>query len=656
MAADDFQQDSLQDNSSIYNQSGEYQSSIDSLLRNLEIGQEQNDSILMLNSIHELANIYDEREKYDSALIFYKRAIRLAEATGDKASLASMQNNLGTIYLAWGNYQRAFNLYLSSLNICGEIEDSTGISRSLNNIGIIYSDWGEKGISLKYYRRSLEVDSLLGDIEGQSKTLNNIATLFDEMGDKERALRYYFRALGLAALTEDHYMIAVASSNIGGYYLEIEDLETAADYYFKTMEEYILDGSIIGQAETYILIGDLYQAQKEFSAALDYYTQGLEILVPRKLNWSIMNAYESMHQVYIEQGNYREALTYFSQFHDLKDSIFSIETSTQLALLTNAYEIQQKDQEMELQQVRMNEQKAKIRWQRSIMIILGVVILTIIIFALLLARQYRLRMKAWKQLLVQHKEILRNRQELIIAKEQAEESDRLKSTFLVNISHELRTPMNGIMGFTDLLQKGSVTPDKHQLYLSYIASSSRQLLKVLNDIIDISSIETKQLKLDIRSCSLHQIFKDLLEYFNKEKAESNKEKIELICKLPPEAGQHSCMGDAKRLSQVVFNLLNNALMFTKEGSIEFGYKIIDKKSLLLYVKDTGIGIERSNFDLIFERFRQVDDSTTRQHSGSGLGLSICKELANLMNGRIYLESELGKGSTFYVEIPFVPAG
>ncbi|RLD79016.1 MAG: hypothetical protein DRJ15_10345, partial [Bacteroidetes bacterium] len=611
MAADDFQQDSLQDNSSIYNQSGEYQSSIDSLLRNLEIGQKQNDSILMLNSIHELANIYDEREKYDSALIFYKRAIRLAEATGDKASLASMQNNLGTIYLAWGNYQRAFNLYLSSLNICGEIEDSTGISRSLNNIGIIYSDWGEKGISLKYYRRSLEVDSLLGDIEGQSKTLNNIATLFDEMGDKERALRYYFRALGLAALTEDHYMIAVASSNIGGYYLEIEDLEKAADYYFKTMEEYILDGSIIGQAETYILIGDLYQAQKEFSAALDYYTQGLEILVPRKLNWSIMNAYESMHQVYIEQGNYREALTYFSQFHDLKDSIFSIETSTQLALLTNAYEIQQKDQEMELQQVRMNEQKAKIRWQRSIMIILGVVILTIIIFALLLARQYRLRMKAWKQLLVQHKEILRNRQELIIAKEQAEESDRLKSTFLVNISHELRTPMNGIMGFTDLLQKGSVTPDKHQLYLSYIASSSRQLLKVLNDIIDISSIETKQLKLDIRSCSLHQIFKDLLEYFNKEKAESNKEKIELICKLPPEAGQHSCMGDAKRLSQVVFNLLNNALMFTKEGSIEFGYKIIDKKSILLYVKDTGIGIERSNFDLIFERFRQVDDSTTR---------------------------------------------
>jgi len=628
----------------------------DSLLAVMDTAIATHDSATMLFTAHKLARSYDDAEVYDSAVIFYNRAIRLAEASGDKAKLASMQTSLGNILLAWGNYQRALDLYLSSLNICGEIEDSTGISRSLNNIGIIYSDWGEKGISLEYYRRSLEVDSLLGDTEGQSKTLNNIAILFDEMGDKERALSYYFRALGLAALIENHYMIAVASSNIGGYYLEIEDLETAADYYFKTMEEYKLDGSIIGQAETYILIGDLYKAKKEFSAALDYYTRGLEILVPRKLNWSIMNAYESMHKVYIEQGNYREALTYFLQFHDLQDSIFSIETSTQLALLTNAYEIQQKDQEMELQQVRMNEQRAKIKRQRMILIALGFLILTIVIFGLLLVRQYRLRMKAWKQLLIQHKEILRNRQELIVAKEKAEESDRLKSTFLVNISHELRTPMNGIMGFTDLLQKGSATPDQHQLYLSYIASSSRQLLKVLNDIIDISSIETKQLKLDIKSCSLHQIFSDLLEYFNKDKAESNKENIELICKLPPEADQHSCMADTKRLSQVLFNLINNALMFTKEGSIEFGYEISDKKSMVMYVKDTGIGIERSNFDLIFERFRQVDDSTTRQHSGSGLGLSICKELVNLMNGRIYLESELEKGSTFYVEIPFVPVG
>jgi signal transduction histidine kinase len=262
-------------------------------------------------------------------------------------------------------------------------------------------------------------------------------------------------------------------------------------------------------------------------------------------------------------------------------------------------------------------------------------------------------MKAWKQLLVQHEEILENRQELIKAKEKAEESDRLKTRFLVNVSHELRTPMNGIMGFTDLLQRGNATEEQNKLYLSYIASSSRQLLKVLNDIIDISSIETKQLKMEPELQNLSHIFEDLLAYFQKEKIENGKENIDITYLKPDDAANHNCMLDKKRFAQVLFNLLNNALRFTTEGSIQFGYKILEENTLQVFVEDTGIGIERSNYELIFERFRQVDDSTTRQIGGSGLGLAISKELANLMDGKIYLESKLGKGSTFYFELPYI---
>jgi len=628
----------------------------DSLLARFNIAEQAGDSISMLSTLSDLAKYYDDSEKFDTAAIFYNRAIRIADSISDKARLAEMQNRLGNIHLLWGSYRKALDLYLESLLICNEINDSSGISRALNNIGVIYSDWGEKAISLDYYQRSLEVDSLLGDIEGQSKTLNNIAILFDEMGDKERALRYYYRALGLAALIEDHNMLAVASSNIGGYYLEIEDFERAADFYFKTMEEYKLDRSIVGQAETYILIGDLYKANEEFSAALDYYTQGLEIVMPRKLNKPIMDAYEGMHEAYIEQGNYKEALTYFSLFHVLMDSIFSIKTSTELAALTNAYEIQQKDQDLELQQARMNEQKSRIRRQQLAMIALAGLIVVIAIFASLLIRQYRLRMKAWTQLLSQHEEILKNRQELIIARDKAEESDRLKTTFLVNVSHELRTPVNGIMGLTELKQRGSGTADQNKQYLSYIASSSRQLLKVLNDIIDISSIETGQMKLEPEICKPDKVFNDLLNFFKKEKKDSNKDKIDIKYLAAPDAAKHQCTADKKRLAQVIFNLVNNALIFTSEGSIEFGYEITDNSMIHIFVKDTGIGIERSNFEMIFERFRQVDGSTTRQHGGSGLGLAICKELIKLMDGRIYLESEIGKGSTFHVEIPYLPVG
>ncbi len=632
------------------------QKEVDSLLNVLNVAVAAQDSSSILFTTYKLASTYNEGESYDSASVYYNKGIRLAEALDEKASLASMQNNLGTIFLVWGNYQGALDLFLSSLATCKKIGDSAGISKSLNNIGIIYYDWGEKEISLKYYKRSFEIDSLLHDIEGQSKTLNNIAILYDEIGEKEKAINVYFQALELAQQQNDHYMIAVASSNIGSFYLENKDYEQAADYYFKTLEEYKLDRSVSGQAESYILIGDLYLESQEYEAALDYYKQGLDIVLSMNLSSPIMNVYEGMHKAYKEQGKYKTALDYFSKWTHLRDSIFSIENSIRLNTLTSAYEIQQKDKEMVLQQARMSEQKSRIKRQEYAMIGLIALILIIVVFTILLNRQYKLRVKAWQQLLSQHEEILKNRQELIIAKEKAEESDRLKTTFLVNVSHELRTPMNGIMGFTDLLQRGAGTEEQNKLYLSYIDSSSRQLLKVLNDIIDISSIETKQLKLDPEVCHPDNVFSDLLEYFEKEKMESNKGNITFKYLAPQNSKDHQFMADKKRLAQVVYNLLNNAMSFTREGSIEFGYEIVSPSTMRIFVKDTGIGIERSNFEMIFERFRQVDDSSTRQHAGSGLGLAICKELVGLMEGRIYLESKIDEGSTFFVEIPYVPLG
>jgi signal transduction histidine kinase len=181
------------------------------------------------------------------------------------------------------------------------------------------------------------------------------------------------------------------------------------------------------------------------------------------------------------------------------------------------------------------------------------------------------------------------------------------------------------------------------------------LLKVLNDIIDISSIETGQLKLDSDIFQPHQIFQDLLAFFEKEKKENNKKSLDFNYTVPEDAEKHLCTGDKKRFAQVISNLLSNAMIFTRKGRVDFGYEIVGGITMKVFVKDTGIGIERSNFEMIFERFRQVDDSTTRQHGGSGLGLAISKELVSLMDGTIYLESEIGKGSTFYVELPYHPA-
>lgn len=240
--------------------------------------------------------------------------------------------------------------------------------------------------------------------------------------------------------------------------------------------------------------------------------------------------------------------------------------------------------------------------------------------------------------------------ELIESKEKAEEGNRLKTEFLNNLSHEIRTPMNGIMGFSELLDKPNLTVEKRRYFSKIIQNSSLQLLKIIDDILEISSLETKQLKLNEESFCLNDMLTELHSIFN---LKSKEQSVPIYLKKGLNDYQSNISSDRAKLARIMGNLLENALKFTYEGFIEFGY-YLEKNSLVLYVKDTGIGISPKNKEIIFERFSQEDKELSRKQGGLGLGLSISKENAQLLGGDIFLESEKGKGSTFYVRVPFKP--
>lgn len=245
-------------------------------------------------------------------------------------------------------------------------------------------------------------------------------------------------------------------------------------------------------------------------------------------------------------------------------------------------------------------------------------------------------------------------EELKQAKQRAEESDLLKSTFLANMSHEIRTPMNGILGFTELLKKPGIPPKKQQEFIEIINKSSHSLLNIINDIMDISKIEANQINIIDRESNINTLLSDLDSFYKTYKAAKNKEEVELIYKKGLDDQQANIFVDIDRLRQVISNLLSNSIKFTQEGKIEFGYERKDSQTLLFHVSDTGIGISPSKINLVFERFRQADDSLTRQYGGTGLGLPISKGLIELMGGKMWAESEIGAGSTFFFTIPYKP--
>ncbi|SMO51765.1 PAS domain S-box-containing protein [Saccharicrinis carchari] len=260
---------------------------------------------------------------------------------------------------------------------------------------------------------------------------------------------------------------------------------------------------------------------------------------------------------------------------------------------------------------------------------------------LTIARDLRERKKA-------QDELLRKNEELKAAKDKAEESDRLKSSFLTNMSHEIRTPMNGILGFAELLKKQNLTPEQRKDYLNIILSSGQQLLSIINDVLEISKIETGYITIETIPFDIMGMLKEIITFF-KPIAERENNTISINtskCNLA------ILSGDPAKIQQVLTNLINNSLKFTRNGQVEVG--IVTRSSeTMFYVKDTGVGIPPESIDTIFERFTQAQHPGIEKSKGTGLGLSICKKLVEIMDGNIWVESTVGEGSTFYFEIPFV---
>ena len=255
-----------------------------------------------------------------------------------------------------------------------------------------------------------------------------------------------------------------------------------------------------------------------------------------------------------------------------------------------------------------------------------------------------------EELLKSNQRIQQINLELIKSKDKAEESDRLKSSFLANMSHEIRTPMNGILGFSELLLKPNLPAEKLYKYVQLINHNGHRLLAIINDIVDISKLESGQVNIHLLPTNLNNLINDLKILLEPQVLEKG---LTLSEVSPLSGEQADILVDEPHLKHILMNLLYNALKFTDKGFIRFGYKL-KNEFIEFFVKDTGIGISPENHKIIFERFRQVEPDDPRKVSGTGLGLSISKAFIELMGGSIWVNSDLGKGSEFCFTIPYIP--
>jgi len=261
-----------------------------------------------------------------------------------------------------------------------------------------------------------------------------------------------------------------------------------------------------------------------------------------------------------------------------------------------------------------------------------------------------------------NEELIQTNEELVIAKDHAEESDRLKSAFLANMSHEIRTPMNGILGFAGLLKEPKLTGEEQKEYIAIIEKSGSRMLNIINDIITISKVESGQMNVLVSETNVNEQIEFVYTFF---KPEAEQKGLQLNFKNSLTSKEAIIKTDKEKVYSILTNLVKNAIKYSDNGAIEIGYNLVDMpvetqgiaslqqpQQLKFYVKDTGIGIPVDRQEAVFDRFVQADIGDKRAFQGAGLGLSISKAYVEMLGGKIWLESEEGKGSIFYFTIPY----
>ncbi len=621
--------------------------------------------VLEAKALDVIGNYYFDTERYRESLIHFNQLLALYTQTGDSTAKAGCYNLIGLANYNLGIYNEAIRAYHRALQIA-VAENHTGIMAKCNqNIGVLYAEMKRPEEAMSYYRKALDLHRILKNRTDEAGVMQNIGNIYEDAKKYKDALGYYLSSLRIFENLHDSSSMAGMYLNLGSLYEDQGDYKKALEYYTQSLAFFTKENSSFGLAYSYISLGSVYYKRGEYEKAKTYLQNSLTYSKKISLLENEADCHRLLAEVYYAMRDYVSAYAEKQEYEVLHDSLFDQTVQEQIAELELRYKTKLKDAEIE--NLKLEREKAVHDMIRRTIGLASIVLLTILIIVVYiyysrilkkanekLTREVDERTLAQQELLTikenLEERVVERTHELEIAKLKAEESDKLKSAFIANMSHEIRTPLNAITGFSGLLLRNDISHQKKQEYNDQIIKNNRILVNMIEDLIDTSRIESGSLQLHPSTVNPEQILAQLNEPIFDNMAKKNKPFIEII-QDKANVQTPTIYADPVRLHQVLWHLLDNAVKFTNKGSIHFGCNE-NHHNMIFYVNDTGIGIPDEFKSVIFDKFRQLDESAKRKYGGTGLGLYYARKIAEMMGGTIWFEPKPEGGSIFYFSVPF----
>ena len=599
---------------------------------------------LLVKSIRFQAAALDDLGRTEEALERLDRAelIPLPENSIQKGGLffgrARIADAMGDFGVALVNYRKAYDIYLAADYLSGQ-------SIVLGQMAQTYFNARQYERTIEYIKRSREVYSGNG-LEDLARH-NNMAVALKALGRADEAIDEFNKALELAEEENLDNWQQLVLGNLAGLEISRNNYPKAYELADRALSikaarkgDHTFVNALAARAELDRLTGRFAEAEATIKTIFT-------LVDAETTEMSIYDVHETAYKLYEELGDYQSAFAHFGAFKRLEDNVTKLASDANNSILSAEFEFAQKELEIERLRTGQLESDAALAGaarRQTRTVIIGLVVLGLGVIGIVVWRYLSMR-RTQRVTQNLNRELSTKNNELASSNTQLEKANQAKMEFLATTSHEVRTPLNAIIGLTDVILAADEFSDGDREHLEVVNTSGRNLLHILDDILDVSKLEAGRMQVNLSPLNITDCMLDVAELWRNAAEEKG---LGYVIDVSDGLGEYLC--DDRLIRQVVSNLLSNAIKFTREGNVTVELKAIGN-GFEITVRDTGIGVAADQQAMIFETFRQADNRYQRAYGGTGLGLAICKKIVEALGGNISLTSEPGKGAVFKVAIP-----